>query len=127
MGRCCVSVTLHTRRGFGAPCSQQMLLALQGQHHDSRLPRLMPKVDQPLALAGMHARADLQAERANATADGRGTADGPGRPVEGGKEAVARGVDLSPPIALQLVAGRNVEAVEQLVPAGIAELRGPLG
>src|SRR5213593_3757533 len=79
-----------------------------------------------LALAGVHPRANLQAERANATADGRGTADGPGRPVEGSKEAVARSVDLSPPIALQLVTGRTIEAVEQLVPAGIAELRGPL-
>src|SRR5438093_6194615 len=28
-----------------------------------------------LALAGVHARANFQAERANATADGRGTAD----------------------------------------------------
>jgi hypothetical protein len=79
------------------------------------------------ALAGVHAGTDLEAEGATAAADRLGTADGAGRPVEGREKAVARGVDLAAAEALELAPGDAVEAVEQLVPARIAELCRALG
>ena len=50
----------------------------------------------------------------------------PRRAVEGGEEAVARRVDLASPKADELSARQLVVAIEQLVPAVVAQLGGAL-
>ena len=78
-------------------------------------------VDQ-LALAGVQAGADLEAELAHRLGDRAGAADRPGRAVEGGEEAVAGGVDLLAAEPDQLAPDERVVALEQVAPAPVAEL-----
>src|SRR5262245_20842291 len=80
-----------------------------------------------LAFAGVQAAAHLKAERAYRIADRAGTANRARRPVEGGEEAVARGVDLTPAVLLQHRASLGVERLEQFTPGMVAERRGALG
>ena len=65
---------------------------------------------------------DLEAERAHAGADRARGADGPGGAVEGGQEAVARGVDLAPAEPRELLAHQRVVRLEQVAPAPVAQL-----
>src|SRR5205085_6553659 len=75
-----------------------------------------------LALAGVESCAQLEPEAPHAVADRAGGADRPRRPVEGGEEAVAGGVDLPSAVARELAADGNLVRLEQLAPAAIAEL-----
>src|SRR6266508_1166828 len=74
-----------------------------------------------LALAGVDAGADFQADVAGILGDGAGAFDGPSGPVEGGEEAVAGGVHLLAAKASELTADHVVVGVEQLLPAPVAE------
>src|SRR5918912_4581027 len=78
-----------------------------------------------LALAGVQAGAQLDAEPPHRLLDRVGGADRPRRPVEGGEEAVAGRVDLAPAVAGELRADRRLVRLEQLAPAAVARLRGP--
>ena len=64
----------------------------------------MPATSSPrgLDLAGVEPGTDLEAESADRLGDGTGTLDGPGRTVECGQGAVAGGLDVSAPEALEL-------------------------
>ena len=75
-----------------------------------------------LALAGVQARAHVEAERATHVRDRPRAADRARRPVEGGEEPVAGRVDLAPAEALELATHERVVALEQLAPAAVAEL-----
>jgi hypothetical protein len=54
-----------------------------------------------LSFAGVQAAAYLETDRAHRITNRAGTADRSRRPVEGGKKAVARGVDLTSSVLLQ--------------------------
>src|SRR5262249_58319747 len=69
------------------------------------------------------AAAHLKAERAHRIADRAGTANRARRPVKGGEEAVARGVDLTPAVLLQHRASLGVERLEQLAPGMVSSPR----
>src|SRR3972149_2881901 len=73
-----------------------------------------------------HPRPDLQAQAAHLLQDRPRTPDGAGRPVEGGQEAVAGGVDLAPPEPRELLADDSVVGVEQVSPPPVAPRGGPL-
>ena len=65
-----------------------------------------------LDLAHVHAGARLDPEAADTVRDGLRAPDGLGGLVERGEEPVARGVDLSTPVALQLPADQDVTAAQ---------------
>src|SRR5919109_3162238 len=78
---------------------------------------------------GMQASANLEADIPYGVPHGAGAPDGPGRPVEGGEEAVAGCVDLGAAEPVQQPADPGVMLVQQVSPAAVAEaagcLRGP--
>ena len=88
------------------------------------MPRTFVAVE--LALAGVDARTDVDAELPQRVADRERAADGARRTVERGEEPVAGGVDLAAAKPLELAPNRGVVRAEELAPAAIAELHGPL-
>ena len=80
-----------------------------------------------LALAGVDPGAHRDAGGARALGDLERAAHRAGRAVEGGEEAVAERLDLLAAVAGERGAHERVMAVEQLAPAAVADLRGPLG
>ena len=76
-----------------------------------------------LALAGMEARAHVDAQLLHGAGDLHGRAKRLRRLAEGGEETVAGRVLLAAAEALQLGANEPSEARQQLAPAGVAELR----
>jgi len=79
-----------------------------------------------LALAGVQAGADIEAERAQRPADGQRTAHRACGTVEGREEAVARRVNLPAAEAAQLLAYGGVVPLEQVAPGAVAEPGGVL-
>ena len=75
----------------------------------------------------MEAEANLEAEPPCSIANRAGARDCAGRPVERGQEAVAGGVQLSPPKPVELAADERVVLLEQLPPATVAEIGSELG
>src|ERR671930_2095198 len=88
-------------------------------------PARLPAVE--LALAGMDARADVEAEVAEDAPDRARARDGARRAVEAREDAVACGVDLLPAEPGDLGPHGSVVACDQLAPRAVAELRRPLG
>src|SRR5207302_828841 len=81
-----------------------------------------------LALARVHADADLHAELTRLRGDReRAPQRARGRAFEGREEAVAHGLDLATPEAEELLADGVVVAREEIAPAAIAELCGTRG
>src|SRR5688572_422366 len=80
-----------------------------------------------LALAGMHAGADLDASRARCVAHGGCAADGARGAVEGGEEAVARGINLATAVMLEVLPHERLKTLEELAPFAVAERRGAFG
>jgi hypothetical protein len=78
---------------------------------------VVPELDLP----GVQAGPDREPERGHAAGDRARAPDRPGRAVEGGEEAIARGVDLAPPEAPELAADEVVVSVEEVSPAAIPE------
>src|SRR5207253_6803113 len=74
-----------------------------------------------LDLARMHPRPDLQAERQHGLGDGLRAPDGPSRPVEGGEEPIAGGVDLPPSEPFDQGTNSLVMGIEQFSPAAIPQ------
>ena len=74
-----------------------------------------------LALAGVEARAYLQAELCYRLRDGAGAADRPSRAVEAGEEAVTGGVKLLTVVADELPTDDSVVPLEELAPGPVAE------
>jgi hypothetical protein len=78
-------------------------------------------VDQ-LALAGVDADTDLDAQIAGGGVDRQRAAQGArGRPVEGRQEAIANRLDGAPTEARELLADRLVVLGEQIAPATVAQ------
>src|SRR3970040_1429191 len=77
--------------------------------------------------ARMHARAYCDAQLRNVVADGLGAAHRPGGPVECREEPVTRGVDFAAAKALEVAPDCRVEALEQIAPVAVSDLRGTLG
>src|SRR4029453_15049265 len=80
-----------------------------------------------LDLARVQPHPDLQAQVAQAGADGGAGPDGPGRPVEGGQEPVAGGLDLAAAEAGQLLAHRLLVVDQETMPAAGAPGGGGAG
>jgi hypothetical protein len=80
-----------------------------------------------LALAGVDAGADLEAEASQGVTDAHGAADGAGRAVEGREEAVAGGAYLSPAVTRDLLADGRVVALEKIAPGAVTERDRSLG
>src|SRR5262245_17802008 len=80
-----------------------------------------------LALARVHARAQLQPERFNAGEARLSTPDRAGRPVEGREEAVTCRVALDSAVAGELPPNESVVLLEQVAPGAVTELARPLG
>src|SRR5205085_7386766 len=85
----------------------------------------LPAVE--LALTGVHARADGQAEVAERPPDRVRAGDRTGWAVEAREDAVARGVDLPASEPGDLRPDGGVVARDQLAPRAVAELRRALG
>src|SRR5688572_15785486 len=79
-----------------------------------------------LALAGMHAGADVDAEWPHRIADPERATDGACRAVERGEEAIAGRVDLPPSVAVQLPSDQIVVGLQDFAPTAITQLRDPL-
>src|SRR2546423_14547095 len=79
-----------------------------------------------LALARVQPGAELEPEAAHAVADRPRGADRARRPVEGGEEAVAGGVDLAAAEAHELCADGGLVRPSELAAAPVAALGGPL-
>ncbi len=79
----------------------------------------------PLALARVEADTHFDAELVHALADRRGAPDRPRWAVEGGEEGVTGGVELSAAEADELPPDEPVVRLDQLPPAGVAELSRP--
>ena len=80
-----------------------------------------------LALSGVNTDAYIHADRPCRPCDGESTADRPGRSIERREEAVTSHLHLSPSVASQLGADAAVMLVEELMPAVVADGRGPIG
>src|SRR5829696_1979284 len=78
-------------------------------------------------LAGVQAGADLEVDVAELLAEADRAGDGPPGAVEGGQEAVAGRLDHPPAPLLDQAAADVVVDLEQVPPAAVAELAGPLG
>ena len=74
-----------------------------------------------LDLADVEPGPDLEPELGDLVADRRGTADRPGRAVEGGQDAVADDLDLGPAEPIELAPDDPVVVREQPLPAGVAQ------
>ena len=74
-----------------------------------------------LALAGMQARTNLDAERLDLLSDGAGAADAARRPVKGRQKAVAGGFHLAAAEASENAPDRGVVVVKQTAPAMVPE------
>src|ERR1043165_5870630 len=75
-----------------------------------------------LALTGMQACANLQAELAHALADRAGAANRARRPVEPREEAVAGDVELGAAKTEELTADQRMVALEKFAPAPVAKI-----
>ena len=75
-----------------------------------------------LDLARVEPRSHGEVEWAHALDDRLRAADRSGRAVEGGEEAVARGVDLTTVEASELAADRGVMLFDEVPPASVADL-----
>jgi hypothetical protein len=84
-------------------------------------------VTDQLALPGVKSGADLESERPDCVPDGEAASNASGRAIEGREEAIAGGVDLSPTIALQLLADRSVMPLEKVGPWAVTQLSCVLG
>src|SRR5262249_34011525 len=73
------------------------------------------------ALAGVHARAHLEAERADGISNGEPAADASRRAVEEGQEAVAGGRDLASAEVCNLTPHQRIVSYEQITPSPVAE------
>jgi hypothetical protein len=73
-----------------------------------------------LDLTGVHAGPDLEADGRHGPTDRDGAAYGACRPVEGGEEPIAGGIDLAAPETSQLFANDGVMPLKQLLPGSIA-------
>src|SRR6185369_10707 len=81
-----------------------------------------------LALPGVQAGADLDAQAADRGDDGARAAQGVGRrALERGDVAVADGLDLAAAVALDLAADRAVVGGQQVAPAPVAHACGVAG
>jgi hypothetical protein len=135
----------HAREDVRAPLHEaqagarnQILDGARDEHLASRGARRYPGADvdgdashvvvaHQLALAGVQPRPDFDPQRADAVADGAGAANRPRGAVEGGEEAVPRGVDLSAPMPFELPPHDPVMGVEEGAPWTVAQCRGALG
>ena len=79
----------------------------------------------PFHLTGVQAGPDLDAEAGYRIADGACATDGPGRPVEGGEEAVAGGVDLHAAEPLKEPPHLRVMILQQVTPPAVTQPPGP--
>jgi hypothetical protein len=70
----------------------------------------------------MKAGANLKSERLDRIRDGAGALHSTGRPIEGGEEAVAGGVDLAPAETNEIAPYRGVMVVQKFVPAPVAQV-----
>ena len=75
-----------------------------------------------LDLASVQAGAHLKAERSDGGADGYRASDRPCRAIERGEKAIASRVDLAAPEAVELGPDDLAVGLQQVTPAGIAEL-----
>src|SRR3989442_2780118 len=80
-----------------------------------------------LALARVAPGADFDTEAPHGITDALGATYGPGRPVECCEEAVAGTVDLTPTVAIDLLADDWVVTPEEIAPGAVAERDGPFG
>src|SRR6185312_6684925 len=80
-----------------------------------------------LDLAGVHARPDLEADRADGAANRGGAPNRPGRAVERCEDAVPGAVDVTTAEAGELPGNGVVVCLQQLAPTAVAERRRPLG
>jgi len=78
-------------------------------------------------LARVNAGANLNAEFMNMTADAHCAPNRPSRPIEGGEETIASGVDFSSPKAGELMSHRTVMQFKEITPLTVTHGRGPLG
>src|SRR6266849_3772916 len=74
-----------------------------------------------LALAGMHADADGEAERTDRVADRARAADGARGSVEHREESVARRVDFASAESCELAPDRTVVTIEKIAPPPVTE------
>ena len=78
-------------------------------------------------LAGVQPGPDLQADAGQLLPDGSCAADRPAWAIEGGQDAVASGLDESALELLDHAAGELVVHGQDLAPAPVAKLSGPIG
>ena len=107
----------------------QHLTGLPDPHHPGRDVHREP-ADLPLhqlGLAEMGAGANLDPELADGVDDRAGATDRVRGPVEAREEAVPRGVQLAPPMALQLLSDERVVPLDQVPPPAVPQIRGDLG
>jgi hypothetical protein len=78
-------------------------------------------VPDALAFTSMDAGADLQAELRHAPDDLARARDRSRGPVEAREEPVSGGVDLDPPVALELAAHERVMPLKELAPPAVAD------
>jgi hypothetical protein len=72
----------------------------------------------------VYSGADLEAEPTGGLGDRLGAANGAGRAVERGVEAVACGVEFGASIPVEERANRRMVAFDRVLPGMVAELRG---
>ena len=75
----------------------------------------------PFDLTAVQPGADIQPQRSDDFAYGRGAVDGSGRAIKGGQESVAGRLDLLTPEALELATHGVVVSVQDVPPAVVAE------
>jgi hypothetical protein len=80
-----------------------------------------------LALAGVKSDADPQPEQGHGLADCGSAPNGLRGPIEAREEPVSGGIDLAPSETLEFLADNELKALEELLPAAIADCRRPLG
>src|SRR5215208_727030 len=99
------------------------LVGGSGRHHPGRdVDRQTTDVRaHPLVLAAMDAGPDREPQSARRSDQGEGTPDGADRAVEQREHAVAGGVDLAPPVSLDLDSGRRIELTQQATPSPIPQ------
>jgi hypothetical protein len=77
--------------------------------------------------AGVHANPGREPDTSQVVTESAGAADRATRPVEGGQEAIAGGVDLASTEPCQVPAHDRVVLVEERAPAGVTECGGSRG
>ena len=98
---------------------QTRLRQVDGHARDVSGAVVAPQLD----LADVHARADVDAERARSLADRLGALHGSRGPVEGGEDAVARALDQAAAVAVHLALRQIVVLIEESLPTPVAQLR----